>query len=72
MLLFNAICINIIGIFLGTPVLSSALIFSTLYIWCQINKESIVQFWFGIQIKVTLCVRACVRVRMPVLTVVAS
>ncbi len=52
MLIFNAVCINIIGIFLGIPVLSSALVFSTLYVWCQINKETIVQFWFGIQLKV--------------------
>ena len=33
-------------------VLSSALIFSALYVWCQINKDVIVQFWFGVQVKV--------------------
>ena len=52
MLLFNAVCVVVIGIFLSLPVLSSALIFSVLYVWCQINKDMIVTFWFGIQVKV--------------------
>jgi hypothetical protein len=52
MLIFNSICLVIISLFLGLMVLSPSLIFSVLYIWCQINREGIVTFWFGIQVKV--------------------
>eukprot|EP00795_Rhopilema_esculentum_P001779 gene1779-16266_t len=31
--------------------LMDALILSVLYVWCQINKDTIVQFWFGTQFK---------------------
>lgn len=53
MLIFNSICLVVISLFLGLMVLSPSLIFSTLYIWCQINKDGIVTFWFGIQVKVS-------------------
>ena len=52
MLIFNSICLVIISLFLGLMVLSPSLIFSVLYIWCQINRDGIVTFWFGIQVKV--------------------
>lgn len=52
MLLFNAVCLLVVGMFLSIPILSSALVFSIVYIWCQINKDTIVTFWFGIQVKV--------------------
>ena len=26
---------------------------SALYVWCQVNKDAIVQFWFGMQFKVS-------------------
>lgn len=32
--------------------LMDPLILSVLYVWCQINKDTIVQFWFGMQFKV--------------------
>lgn len=51
MLIFNAICIDIAGLFFDLYVMSPALVFSALYVWCQINKDSIVRFWFGIQVK---------------------
>lgn len=53
MLAFNSICLVIVGFFLSMPVLSSSLIFSVLYVWCQINKDTITQFWFGVQVKVS-------------------
>lgn len=40
--------------FIDLYVMSPALVFSVLYVWCQVNKETIVRFWFGIQVKVRL------------------
>jgi len=54
MLLFNVVCLLVLGLFLGFPILSSALVFSVVYVWCQINKDVIVTFWFGVQVKVLL------------------
>lgn len=51
MLLFNAVSLVVIGLFMGFPILSSALVFSVVYVWCQINKDIIVNFWFGVQVK---------------------
>jgi len=34
--------------------LMNPMILSVLYIWCQFNKDQIVQFWFGTQFKVGL------------------
>lgn len=51
MLLFNALCLLAMGLFMGFPILSSALVFSVVYVWCQINKDIIVNFWFGVQVK---------------------
>jgi derlin-1 len=51
MLLFNSICIDIVGLFFELYIMSPALVFSVLYVWCQINKDSIARFWFGIQVK---------------------
>lgn len=31
------------------------LVLSVLYVWCQVNKDMIVQFWFGMQFKVRFC-----------------
>ena len=28
-----------------------ALILSVMYIWCQLNKETMMSFWFGMQFK---------------------
>ena len=62
MLIFNSICLVIISLFLGLMVLSPSLIFSVLYVWCQINREGIVTFWFGIQVKVYIIyIHACMQ-----------
>lgn len=52
MLLFSSICLVIVGLLMGFPILSSALVFCVVYVWCQINKDIIVNFWFGVQVKV--------------------
>ena len=41
-----------------------ALIMSALYVWCQVNKDTIVQFWFGTQFKV----RKLLNMDIPTLT----
>lgn len=51
MLLFNWICIVIIGLLMHMRLLMIALIMSVLYVWAQINKDMIVTFWFGTQFK---------------------
>lgn len=50
-LIFNWICLVIIGLLAGLPLLMDPMILSVLYIWCQLNKDQIVQFWFGTQFK---------------------
>lgn len=51
MILFNGIILIIIGLLLPLRLLMDPLILSVLYVWCQINKDTIVQFWFGMQFK---------------------
>lgn len=51
MLLFNWLCLVIIGFIGELPLLMDPLIISVLYVWCQMNKDQIVQFWFGTQFK---------------------
>lgn len=51
LLIFNSIALIIIGFIVTIPFLMDALILSALYIWCQINRDTIVQFWFGTQFK---------------------
>ncbi|CAF0964187.1 unnamed protein product [Adineta steineri] len=50
-LFFLAICNIILGIILSISVLMEAMIFSVMYIWCQLNKETMMSFWFGMQFK---------------------
>ena len=42
--------LNIIYVVL--QLLMDPLVLSVLYVWCQVNKDMIVQFWFGMQFKV--------------------
>ena len=35
-------------------VLMDPLVLSVLYVWCQLNKDVIVQFWFGTRFKVSV------------------
>ncbi|KAG1697396.1 Derlin-1 [Nymphon striatum] len=51
MLLFNWVCIVIIGLIAEIMLLMDPMILSVLYVWCQTNKDQIVQFWFGTQFK---------------------
>ena len=51
MLLFNSIISIIIGFLLNLFFLMDPLVLSVLYVWCQINKDTIVTFWFGMQFK---------------------
>lgn len=51
MLLFNSVVLIIIGFLANLFFLMDPLVLSVLYIWCQINRDMIVQFWFGMQFK---------------------
>lgn len=51
MLIFNWICITIIALFADIYFLMEPMVLAVLYIWCQANKDTIVQFWFGTQFK---------------------
>lgn len=51
MLIFNWICLVIVGLIGEIPLLMDAMILSVLYVWCQCNKDQIVTFWFGTQFK---------------------
>lgn len=51
MLLFNWICIVVIALFGNIMLLMDPMVLSVLYVWCQLNKDQIVQFWFGTQFK---------------------
>ena len=52
MLTFNWICCVIVSLFMGIPFLMDPMVLATLYVWCQLNKDVIVNFWFGTQFKV--------------------
>uniref|UniRef100_A0A6B2G6A1 Derlin n=1 Tax=Myxobolus squamalis TaxID=59785 RepID=A0A6B2G6A1_MYXSQ len=51
MLLFNCTIIAIFGLILDVYFCADALIFSTIYVWAQLNADEIVNFWFGITLK---------------------
>ena len=51
MLIFNWTLCVIIALFLQFYVLMDPMLMSVLYVWCQINKDTIVNFWFGTQFK---------------------
>ena len=48
---FIWICAVIVGLFMNIMVLMDPLVLAVLYIWCQLNKDTIVTFWFGTQFK---------------------
>jgi len=47
LLLFNWICCVIIGLIGDFSLLMDPMVLSVLYVWCQLNKDAIVNFWFG-------------------------
>jgi derlin-1 len=51
MLLFNWISSVTIALFMDIKVLMDPMVLSILYVWCQLNKDQIVNFWFGSQFK---------------------
>ncbi|XP_023236174.1 derlin-1-like isoform X1 [Centruroides sculpturatus] len=51
LLLFNWICIVIVGFLAEIWLLMDPLVLSVLYVWCQLKKDIIVNFWFGTQFK---------------------
>ncbi|XP_023952938.2 derlin-1 [Bicyclus anynana] len=51
MLLFNWLCCVIIGFLANVMVLMDPMVLSVLYVWCQLNKDIIVSFWFGSRFK---------------------
>lgn len=51
MILFNGCILIIIGFLMPLRLLMDPLVLSVLYVWCQVNKDMIVQFWFGMQFK---------------------
>ena len=50
--LFNWLCCVLIGFFLDFKILMDPMVLSIMYVWCQLNKDTIVNFWFGTQFKV--------------------
>lgn len=50
-LTFLWFCNVLVGSILSLPVLMDAMILSAMYIWCQLNKETMMSFWFGMQFK---------------------
>lgn len=51
MLFFNWLCLVIIGFVADLMLLMDPMILSVLYVWCQLNKDMVVQFWFGTRFK---------------------
>lgn len=51
LLLFNWICSVVFGLIAEMPLLMDPMVLSVLYIWCQLNKDVIVSFWFGTRFK---------------------
>lgn len=51
MMLFNWACLVIIGLLATIRFLMDPMILSVLYVWCQVNRDQIVTFWFGTQFK---------------------
>ena len=52
MWLFNWLCCVIVGFILDFKILMDLMVLSVMYVWCQLNKDTIVNFWFGTQFKV--------------------
>jgi Derlin-1 len=47
LLIFNSLCCIMIGLAVELYFLMDPLVLSVLYVWCQLNKEVVVSFWFG-------------------------
>ncbi|CAO1352894.1 unnamed protein product [Diamesa hyperborea] len=51
LLMFNWACCALVAMFSSLPFLMDPMVLSVLYVWCQLNKEVIVSFWFGTRFK---------------------
>ncbi|KAL5261535.1 hypothetical protein ACHWQZ_G007295 [Mnemiopsis leidyi] len=51
LLIFNWLVLIILGFIIPLKIIGMPLVISVLYVWCQINRETVVQFWFGTQFK---------------------
>uniref|UniRef100_A0A0V0G5Z3 Derlin n=1 Tax=Triatoma dimidiata TaxID=72491 RepID=A0A0V0G5Z3_TRIDM len=51
LLFFNWMVSVIIGLALEIPLLMDPMVLSVLYIWCQLNRDVVVSFWFGSRFK---------------------
>ncbi|VVC42157.1 Peptidase S54, rhomboid domain [Cinara cedri] len=51
LLLFNWICCVVIALLADIMILMDPMVLSILYVWCQLNKDAIVSFWFGTRFK---------------------
>uniref|UniRef100_U5EZG9 Derlin n=1 Tax=Corethrella appendiculata TaxID=1370023 RepID=U5EZG9_9DIPT len=51
LLIFNWLCCVIIGLAIELPIIMDPMVLSVLYVWCQLNKDVIVSFWFGTRFK---------------------
>uniref|UniRef100_A0A1B6E1M1 Derlin n=1 Tax=Clastoptera arizonana TaxID=38151 RepID=A0A1B6E1M1_9HEMI len=51
LLLFNWLSCVVIGLATGIKLLMDPMVLSVLYIWCQLNQDQIVSFWFGTRFK---------------------
>lgn len=53
-LTFNWIASCLLGYGMGLYFLMDPMVMSVLYIWCQVNKDTTINFWFGTQFKAYL------------------
>lgn len=54
MLVFNWASIAILSYFMSIPLLMDSMVMSVMYVWCQLNKDMVVNFWFGTRFKAAL------------------
>jgi len=51
LLLMNWVSCVVIGLFMNMMFLMDPMVLSVLYVWCNLNKDTIVSFWFGTQFR---------------------
>jgi len=51
MLLFCWLCSVVVALLGGIMILMDPMVICVLYVWCQLNQDTIVSFWFGTQFK---------------------
>ncbi|OXA46748.1 derlin-1 [Folsomia candida] len=51
LLLMNWISCVVFGLFMNIMVLMDPMVLSVLYVWCNLNADTIVSFWFGTQFR---------------------